>query len=329
MRGPGRHLRPQRDIRPRRTPDGGRPAARPPSSDIGELRLAEINPGFTFGPLLLRGHYEAAVDQPTQGRLTWQTAETRILGGRFWLPAGTLDLAAPQQRLSARLEGVQLGDVLAAYPDRRPQRQWPDRWQLRRAAQRRRLSVRMASSPRVRLAACCAFARRRSKPSASEPGQKIVTEALHDFHYDLLTSDVRYDENGKLNLGLRLNGHNPTLEGGRPINFDQSGRGHSGAVDQLAAKRPGKRDHSTTGAGTPQARQCRPAIDTGETAMRLRHTLTIVLLGLFASACTPRVELAVPNEPININLNVKIEHEIYIRVDKQLDSIINQDSGLF
>ncbi|PWG67902.1 YnbE family lipoprotein, partial [Enterobacter mori] len=33
--------------------------------------------------------------------------------------------------------------------------------------------------------------------------------------------------------------------------------------------------------------------------MRLRHTLTIVLLGLFASACTPRVELAVPNEPIN------------------------------
>ena len=41
-----------------------------------------------------------------------------------------------------------------------------------------------------------------------------------------------------------------------------------------------------------------------------------MLLGLFASACTPQVELAVPNEPININLNVKIEHEIYIRVDK-------------
>jgi len=63
--------------------------------------------------------------------------------------------------------------------------------------------------------------------------------------------------------------------------------------------------------------------------MRLRHTLTIVLLGLFASACTPRVELAVPNEPININLNVKIEHDIYMRVDKQPDSTINQASGLF
>src|SRR5690606_29213801 len=32
---------------------------------------------------------------------------------------------------------------------------------------------------------------------------------------------------------------------------------------------------------------------------------------LFAlAACTPTVQVAVPNEPININLNVKIEHEI-------------------
>ena len=34
--------------------------------DIGELRLAEINPGFTFGPPLLRGHYE----QPSTSRGT-------------------------------------------------------------------------------------------------------------------------------------------------------------------------------------------------------------------------------------------------------------------
>lgn len=63
--------------------------------------------------------------------------------------------------------------------------------------------------------------------------------------------------------------------------------------------------------------------------MRLHHPFSILVLVLLTSACTPRVELAVPNEPININLNVKIEHEIYIKVDKQLDSIINEDSGLF
>ena len=55
--------------------------------------------------------------------------------------------------------------------------------------------------------------------------------------------------------------------------------------------------------------------------------LAIVLTGLMA--CTPTVQLAVPNEPININLNVKIEHEIYIKVDKALDNILDESSGLF
>ena len=53
----------------------------------------------------------------------------------------------------------------------------------------------------------------------------------------------------------------------------------------------------------------------------------LILLGLVA--CTPTVQVAMPNEPININLNVKIEHEIYIRVDKQLDELFSDSSGLF
>jgi hypothetical protein len=57
--------------------------------------------------------------------------------------------------------------------------------------------------------------------------------------------------------------------------------------------------------------------------------LYLLLAAFMISACTPTVQLAVPNEPININLNVKIEHEIYIKVDKALDGIINENSGLF
>ncbi len=63
--------------------------------------------------------------------------------------------------------------------------------------------------------------------------------------------------------------------------------------------------------------------------MRLRTLLAAMLFGCLSSACTPTVKLAMPSEPININLNVKIEHEIYIKVDKGLDTIINKDSGLF
>ncbi|OBP15454.1 hypothetical protein A5320_08850 [Rheinheimera sp. SA_1] len=46
-------------------------------------------------------------------------------------------------------------------------------------------------------------------------------------------------------------------------------------------------------------------------------------------ACTPTVQVAMPSEPININLNVKIQHEILIKVDKQLDHLLDESSGLF
>lgn len=59
----------------------------------------------------------------------------------------------------------------------------------------------------------------------------------------------------------------------------------------------------------------------------------VLLIGatsmLLVACAGPTVRLAAPSEPININLNVKIEHEIYIKVDKQLDEIFDESSGLF
>jgi hypothetical protein len=63
--------------------------------------------------------------------------------------------------------------------------------------------------------------------------------------------------------------------------------------------------------------------------MRTNLFLSVFVLALLSSACTPTVQLSAPKEPININLNVKIEHEIYIKVDKELDSIFDESSGLF
>ncbi|EJI83794.1 MULTISPECIES: YnbE family lipoprotein [Alishewanella] len=62
--------------------------------------------------------------------------------------------------------------------------------------------------------------------------------------------------------------------------------------------------------------------------MKRQALPALILLGL-ATACTPRVEVALANEPININLNVKIQHEIFIKVDKQLDELFSDASGLF
>lgn len=53
------------------------------------------------------------------------------------------------------------------------------------------------------------------------------------------------------------------------------------------------------------------------------------VFALLLSACTPTIQVAVPNEPITINLNVRIEHEIRVQVEEELDDIFTLDSGLF
>ncbi|OCL24873.1 hypothetical protein A9G07_00160 [Gilliamella sp. wkB72] len=60
----------------------------------------------------------------------------------------------------------------------------------------------------------------------------------------------------------------------------------------------------------------------------IKTIITIIACSAVLMGCTPTVKVQAPNEPININLNVKIDHEINIKVDKALDNIINK-SGLY
>ena len=56
----------------------------------------------------------------------------------------------------------------------------------------------------------------------------------------------------------------------------------------------------------------------------------IAMLALFLLAgCTPRIEVAAPKEPITINMNVKMEHEIHIKVDKDVERLLKSRSDLF
>ena len=61
--------------------------------------------------------------------------------------------------------------------------------------------------------------------------------------------------------------------------------------------------------------------------------MRLLILGVFAlgfaAGCTPTVQVAAPKEPIEINLNVKIEHEIRVQVDKELEGLFDEDSEVF
>lgn len=56
--------------------------------------------------------------------------------------------------------------------------------------------------------------------------------------------------------------------------------------------------------------------------------LLLTLAVSTAEGCTPTVKVAT-DEPITINLNVNIKHEILVKVDKQLDTLFSEDSDLF
>ena len=55
----------------------------------------------------------------------------------------------------------------------------------------------------------------------------------------------------------------------------------------------------------------------------------LLLCSVLFGGCTPRVEVTPSDKPITINLNVKIDHDVRIRVEKDLEEVISKDSDLF
>jgi YnbE-like lipoprotein len=54
-----------------------------------------------------------------------------------------------------------------------------------------------------------------------------------------------------------------------------------------------------------------------------------VALAATAAACTPTVKLQAPDKPIVINLNVKIDQEVRVKIDRDLEDLIAKNPDLF
>lgn len=60
-----------------------------------------------------------------------------------------------------------------------------------------------------------------------------------------------------------------------------------------------------------------------------RAVLGAALLALVATACTPTVQVAAPKEPITINLNVKLDAEVRVKIEEQADKDIAENPDIF
>lgn len=62
-------------------------------------------------------------------------------------------------------------------------------------------------------------------------------------------------------------------------------------------------------------------------------TRKILIAGLVAaallSACQPKIQIVAPDKPIEINLTVKIDQQVRVRLDKDVEELIADNPDLF
>ena len=56
---------------------------------------------------------------------------------------------------------------------------------------------------------------------------------------------------------------------------------------------------------------------------RLGMVVAALLLG---TACTPTIKVEAPDKPIEINMNINIKHEILIKVERQVEELLEDDN---
>ncbi|HEY0900715.1 MAG TPA: YnbE family lipoprotein [Micavibrio sp.] len=61
-----------------------------------------------------------------------------------------------------------------------------------------------------------------------------------------------------------------------------------------------------------------------------RRKLVLALMaGGMLAACTPTVQLQAPEKPIEINLNVNIEHRVKVEIEKDVRDSISKNKDIF
>lgn len=73
--------------------------------------------------------------------------------------------------------------------------------------------------------------------------------------------------------------------------------------------------------------------ETGTRRQMLRRGLagaaSLLPATALAAACSPTVRVEAPDRPIEINLNIRIDQEVRIRLDRELDSLFTNNPDLF
>ncbi|WP_394239166.1 intermembrane phospholipid transport protein YdbH family protein [Pseudomonas anguilliseptica] len=189
--------------------------------ELSELRLTQANPGIPLGPAQLSGSYSAALQTPIRGQLKLHQAEAALMGGTLELAAGQWSLAAEPLLFPIQVQGLELEQLFILYPTEGLAGTGTLDGRLPLQISSQGVTIEQgqltAREPGGRLQ----FHSERIRAlGRSNPAMQLVTQSLEDFRFTTLSSQVNYDQQGKLALAMRLEGQNPAIEQGRPIHFN-------------------------------------------------------------------------------------------------------------
>lgn len=63
--------------------------------------------------------------------------------------------------------------------------------------------------------------------------------------------------------------------------------------------------------------------------MKLQLAGAALMSVLWMAACSPTVKMQAPDKPIEINMNVKIEHEIRVKVERDIEQMLEEKKDIF
>ena len=183
-----------------------------------DMQLASLNPGMELGPVTLSASYEAPVQAPDAGVLTLTEGRAGLFGGEAWVRPGQWPVTSLPVQLQVELNDVQLERLLQAYPAEGVYARGTLEGSLPLQLGRDGVLVQGGS---IQALAPGGVLQLPAGQIQAMMGNSVsvapVVQALQNFNYTALVSTIDYDLDGRLDMGLRLQGRNPEVEDGRPI----------------------------------------------------------------------------------------------------------------
>jgi hypothetical protein len=187
-----------------------------------EFSMARLDIGFDVIDIRARLRMPQAtpIAQPV---VNIEQFSAGMFGGRVYLPQpGRWDFAADTNKFTLHAEKWQLADMVALQQGQDIQALGVLEGELPVTMSGGRIIIEKGYLRALPPGGSIRYMANESSQAlaASSPELGLALDLLSDFQYQVLSTEVELDREGKLLLGLSLSGRNPAQYEGRPINFN-------------------------------------------------------------------------------------------------------------